>query len=174
VRAKSDWYWAIGANSQVASALGSSDTEAEDDHELVAALYCLAVAHQLVGSAKDGSRAVLLGDRAGVYATPAAVDHTWVDSVGQVGVLARTLKAREGRSDEQLVRLAKAVDVGVLDAEEQPLGVSTDTSTDTGDELDLYLQDNGGVWAKIARRHGFRGQHLSGDHPVLIRVRLKS
>jgi hypothetical protein len=69
VRAKSDWYWALGGRTAVASAL-SVECQAERDHERVAALTCLSLAAQLAGEARDGTRAIAIGDPQGIYVVP--------------------------------------------------------------------------------------------------------
>jgi hypothetical protein len=148
VRAKSDWYWAIGANDHVARALGAPSVAAEDDHELVAALYCLAVAHQLAGCAGDGTRSAAIGDGHGVYAIPASIDESWVPAIERVGIAGGRLVPAKGSYDSRLIEGAKLVEVVSANAPEEPQATLVDTSVDIGDELDLYLNDNGGVWTK--------------------------
>jgi hypothetical protein len=81
IGAKSDWYWRNGAGRQVARALALGDACAqiahETDHELCAALTCLALAHQFANCACDRSGAIALGDENGIYLLPAEIDRTW-------------------------------------------------------------------------------------------------
>ncbi len=90
VRAKSDWYWRIGAGQCIADALGCSAAAGELDHERVAALTCLALAKQLVSACVDGSTAIALGDESGIYLASARHDSSWSADLPPVGVRAGT------------------------------------------------------------------------------------
>jgi hypothetical protein len=77
IRAKSDWYWRCGANRVIASALGSTVSADETNHDLIAALTCLPVGMQLSGHAADGSKAMAIGDSTGTYAVPVKCHPAW-------------------------------------------------------------------------------------------------
>lgn len=81
VRAKSDWYWSLGAGRRIADILSAPSVSLERDHERVAGLYCLSVAVALSGRGSATSGAVTAGDRDGIYALPDRVDSSWARDV---------------------------------------------------------------------------------------------
>ena len=80
-RRKSDWYWTKGGATQVAAALGAPKVASARDHDVVAALTCLALAAQLAGTSANGIGAQAIGNPAvplnGVYVISASVGHGW-------------------------------------------------------------------------------------------------
>jgi len=137
IRAKSDWYWQLGASRWIAEeALFCPSVAAETDHERIAGLYCLAVAKLL---SINPSNVVAVGTDDGVYVIPSAVDQSWKDGLNRVGIV----RGRLAPGDH-----TKYVD----SVSSQPIAVANlptiDDSDDAekGDETDLVLSDNGGIW----------------------------
>jgi hypothetical protein len=80
-RAKSDFYWALGANARIAKALACQALEGVEDHEHEAALYALAVAssilHPRQGVAETFWIGKQTGQRAGVYHLLGPIHQSW-------------------------------------------------------------------------------------------------
>ncbi|MCC6812158.1 MAG: hypothetical protein IT381_32355 [Deltaproteobacteria bacterium] len=145
VRAKSDWYWAIGGNAFVADVLGSKEVKEETDHELVAGLYCLAVAQQLAMQAKNKTRAMVLGDEHGGYVVSSMVAQSWFKAVQAVGVIfGQPVCGDDSHYREPLVTRADSVPITFVG---KPDDAEGDPSIDRGDFLDLYICDSGGIYA---------------------------
>jgi hypothetical protein len=85
IRAKSDWYWRLGAGQYVAQLLDDASIAAEVNHERVAGLFALALAWAMAHDA--GGSVAALGDANGVYVVPSDIDETWREDVGRVGVV---------------------------------------------------------------------------------------
>lgn len=85
IRAKSDWYWRLGAGQYVAQLLDDASIAAEVNHERVAGLFALALAWAMAHDA--GGSVAALGDANGVYVVPSEIDETWREDVGRVGVV---------------------------------------------------------------------------------------
>ena len=147
IRAKSDFYWRVGANLICSSILDSAEIAAERNHENVAGLYCLAVA-----SAISTGSAVSCGDEAnGAYIFPSEVHSDWRVDLQQAGAISghlETLPIPEPVDLHNWFRAIPAfspieVDVGTNDQDR-------DGATDCVDVEDnkncLLLCDNGGVW----------------------------
>lgn len=62
--AMSQVYWLRGGGRRVANALGAADAALEDNHDLRAGLYALAVAAPFSGDAADGSLPTVVNDSA--------------------------------------------------------------------------------------------------------------
>ena len=150
IAAKSDWYWRNGAGRQAARALATGNARdvisKETDHELCAALTCLALAHQFGDSACDGSKVVALGDDAGIYLLPADIDQTWEAGFyplffGQAnfGDHASQCSDMWGMVSGQ-IELKPPSNKAVPEIEQCELAKS--------DCCTLILADNGGVWEK--------------------------
>jgi SAM-dependent methyltransferase len=85
INAKSDWYWRCGANTQVATILGTEAICHETNHELRAGLYCLAVAKMLETSrGTEASDAVAIGFEDGVYAVSRRIHNDWEEATTRV------------------------------------------------------------------------------------------
>jgi hypothetical protein len=150
ITAKSDWYWRNGAGRQVARALATGAAcdviGKETDHELCAALTCLALAHQFVERSSDGSGAIAIGDDAGIYLLPANIDQTWgtgFPSVRRGQVNCEDHMAQCSSSWGKLpgqVTPSELRNQATLKNEECELG--------KGDCCTLILADNGGAWEK--------------------------
>lgn len=149
IAAKSDWYWRNGAGRQVARALSTGVTREviakETDHELCAALTCLALAHQFGDCACDGSKVVALGDDDGIYLLPADIDETWETDFppllfGDVKFTDHTAQCSGawGSVSGQITREALNDAVPLPDQFELA----------KGDCCILILADNGGAWEK--------------------------
>lgn len=87
IRAKSDWYWHLGAGAYTARVLGNASIATEKNHERRAALFTLALASALVNKVGCGNAVVALGDADGVYAVPSDIHETWAADVRRVGVM---------------------------------------------------------------------------------------
>jgi len=85
VRAKSDWYWRLGAAAIAAEILEAPSIREERHHERVAGLWCLALARQLEKGTESGAGIALLGDADGTYLV-GDVDPSWIADVERVGV----------------------------------------------------------------------------------------
>ncbi|MCK5690492.1 hypothetical protein KAI87_14530 [Myxococcota bacterium] len=134
IRAKSDWYWAQGAGAKAAAILGEPSVETETHHERVAALFCLALASEL-----SNSESVAIGDDAGVYVVPTMLDKSWQADVERVGVAWGEPRYEAG---ESFIEGAQ-VPVECLDLE--PEASPEDTERLDGDEVELILNDSGGI-----------------------------
>jgi len=141
VRAKTDWYWRIGAGQSIAEALGCSAVASELDHERVAALTCLALAKQLVGASVDGSRAIALGDENGIYLASAQHDRSWSEDLLPVGL--RSGAPAPGSRSAIATREFRQMEIATP-AEYDGL----DADSDRGDDVDLLLCDAGGAWVQ--------------------------
>ncbi len=162
VTAKSDWYWRNGAGHSIASALASGsareEIKNETDHELCAALVCLALAHQFTGTAVDGTTSIALGDRAGVYLLPGNIDQSWEQGFpghchGEPVYVAHSASrhvfwgkahvpvARERDFGGGTPRRLAQTEASSRPPEERPPQPGSDL-------LSLMLSDSGSVWAK--------------------------
>jgi hypothetical protein len=86
VRAKSDYYWYLGARGIAAELLAAPWVSGERHHERVAGLFCLALARALAGDAPAGPDVVAIGNQDGVYLSLARIDRTWQQDVEAVSV----------------------------------------------------------------------------------------
>jgi len=137
LRAKSDWYWHLGAGAHAARVLGDPSIAGERNHERVAGLFSLALALALADDAADGSSVVALGDSKGIYLAPANIDKTWEADVRRVGVHhgQATFGAQE---TVPLVRQEEANELAVA-------GTSVGLSAGDADVVTVVLNDNGGL-----------------------------
>jgi hypothetical protein len=136
VRAKSDWYWACGANVAVARVLGTQEVAKEKDHERVAALLCLAVASEI-----EAGRAVALGDKDGIYAVPHRLAEGWRSTLQQVGGQGTALY--EHMPERAGMGRCLSVEVEVLAA---PVpGCEEEPELGKGDLVELVIADSGGL-----------------------------
>lgn len=140
IRAKSDWYWHLGASELAASMLGDPRVTLRRQHEETAALFCLALAVALGGDSRDGSGVVAIGDAQGTYLLPARIHDSWRDPVQEVGLF-------EGEFTGS--------GVGALNTSEAALQLPfvdvADSRSEVHDEHDtslaMMLTDNGGLHA---------------------------
>ncbi len=147
VRAKSDFYWHVGASNLAAGMLGEPAVINERHHEHVAALWCLALAHSFAGAARDAGTVIALGHDGAVYLVPSTIDESWRDDVERVGVAwgRPTYAARAVRADltEVPILLGNASDDSAEAGEDdEALRIEHD-----GGPMMLLLTDNGGVHA---------------------------
>ena len=151
VRAKSDWYWQLGAGRWVSNeALGCPAAAEEGDHERVAGLYCVAVAG-LLATAPD--RVVSIGHADGVYVIPAAVDRGWETDLSGL-VWRGTLSPADHSSFAAVVSAATPATVN---APFEPVAADEPDEVEKGDSAYLILNDAGGVWRKHNNwLHGLR------------------
>lgn len=144
VKAKSDWYWQVGACRWIAEeALCCPSVVRETHHERIAGLYCLAVAKLL---SADPGRVVAVGADDGVYVIPAAVDQSWKVGLNRVGILRGTL-APADHTGFLLATNVPAVTVANIAVGDDVVNGDGDES-EKGDETDLILNDPGGIWVK--------------------------
>jgi hypothetical protein len=159
VRAKSDWYWQIGAGAWIADQVfgGCEDIRTERDHERVAGLYCLAVAEQI---RMDPRRVVTCGSPDGVYVFLSAVHPGWQPEnfpgvvSGQV-TSPPALEAAAPHCEPEVFEFVlhpsglHAPSTGG----QQPGVVSSaaEPGDDEDDGLVLVLQDPGGIWTQHNR-----------------------
>jgi hypothetical protein len=142
VRAKSDWYWQLGAGRWVAEeALRCPAVARETHHERVAGLYCLAVANLLAAATPH---VAAVGGDDGVYVIPSVIDRGWEADVERVGVRAGVL---EPQDQSAFVTAGAASSVAVSNALPASEPDETDAA-ENGDAAVLILTDNGGVWTK--------------------------
>ena len=162
VRAKSDWYWALGVDQQVSEMLSIPELKQERDHERVAGIFCLALATQLADTTGRDCTAVAIGDKEGIYVVSRHLAAGWEQDVARVGIASG--------SPRFVVRECPAESVTQTpEVSEQRLGtVSTNEGMpeefdvyEKGDvELPLWLCDGGGVW----ERHN---DWLAGNEPMI-------
>ena len=94
-KAKSDFYWEDRrAGHRVEAVIGIPGIGRVSDHEYRAALYSLAVAIQIAGSAADRSEAIAIGkakltEDAAIYVLLGPVDSWWGAAVSEVGIVTR-------------------------------------------------------------------------------------
>ncbi len=142
IRAKSDWYWLLGAGSYTAGILENSDIATEANHERVAGLFTLALAVQVAAGATGGT--VALGDNTGIYLVPARIHASWQEDVENVGV-------HDGNAtfhnDDITIELHSTPVVNASprvvphqDADDAEEGLIT-----KGDVVDISLNDNAGL-----------------------------
>jgi len=162
VRAKSDWYWALGVNQQVSEILAIPELKHERDHERVAGVFCLALAAQLADTTGHDGAAVAIGDKEGIYVVSRQLAAGWERDVERVGIASGSPRfvARKCAAENmtQTPRIP-----------EQRLG-PIPTNEGTSDELEIYekgdvelplwLCDGGGVW----ERHN---DWLAGNEPMM-------
>lgn len=206
IRAKSDWYWELGAKSIVADQLACDAIRDETNHERIAGLTCLALASQL---ARRESLAI--GDNDGIYVIHNTVDTTWLGVVELLGVVSGIPQYIQGHAEievpPQPILVAEEVAENQADYDVKLAG--------DGGEFVLFLNDNGGVWERhnewlagmldegiimaidngqsitltragragqwtscptpldLARARHVNEQHLSGDTPCEIPVRVE-
>lgn len=86
IRAKSDWYWHSYGRSYCIDTLGPS-IGAENHHERVAAVFCLALASRLAGSHASSLGVVAAGSCAGVFVIPREIDISWRPDVERIGIV---------------------------------------------------------------------------------------
>jgi hypothetical protein len=150
IAAKSDWYWRNGAGRQVACALATGSARdvisKRTDHELCAALTCLALAHQFGDKACDGSGVVALGDDTGIYLLPANIDQTWKTGFPSLRFGRAKFEDHATQCSITWGRLPRQV------APEEPLSKVVPQAEQCelakGDCCTLILADNGGAWEK--------------------------
>lgn len=148
-RAKSDWYWRIGARERIAKALHSTQVENETHHERVAALYCLAVAGALAHHLKEPPKVAAIGGDDGVYVILPDVHGEWEAPLRNVGIQGGDLHPREFS-----VQTPEVVPVNLLptptpdEPTEDPEFSGADDLEFKGDRQKLVLTDNGGFWQK--------------------------
>ena len=163
-RAKSDWYWRIGARERVADAL-QAQVNLETHHERVAGLYCLAIAENLARHLESPLPTVAaVGGDDGVYVIMSDVAANWEVPVRDIGVRSGGLRPQAAFSSE----LPQVYPVRILtpamsdkrssvdDLDKHPIpGLEPETvrvvndSDDMefkGDRQLLVLSDNGGIW----------------------------
>jgi hypothetical protein len=142
IRAKSDWYWRLGAGSYAARVLGVPTIADERNHERVAGLFALALATAMADD-PDDSAVVALGDENGVYVVSSDIDETWAADVRRVGVASGTPRFGRGVVGVPPSTGAAVREVQVLDV----AGLSDDKSIpiDSLDSVTVVLNDNGGL-----------------------------
>jgi hypothetical protein len=143
-RAKSDWYWHIGAARRVAELLQSREVAQETHHERVAALYCLAVAERLGCQLRGEGGVAAVGDTSGVYVIPAAVASDWLPPLREVGLFRGEL-APQQTFTARVVAVSEVAPVTVSGDSDAGPPEASDTA-DKGDDQLLVLTDNGGFW----------------------------
>ena len=112
------------------------------DHELCAALTCLALAHQFSNSASDGSKAIALGDGDGIYLLPADIDESWGRAF-----ICRSTDANFGNRSQSANAL-ETVSVHVPELPRNEAISDAEYELRNGDCCTLILSDSGGVWQK--------------------------
>jgi hypothetical protein len=150
ITAKSDWYWRNGAGRQVALALATGTAcdviSKETNHELCAALTCLALAHQFGGRSSDCSGSVALGDDAGIYLLPANIDQTWERGFPSVRFGQVTCKDHTEHCSSTWGKLPGQITSRESSSELIPENEQCELVK--GDCCTLILADNGGAWEK--------------------------
>lgn len=144
VRAKSDWYWIIGAGSASEQILGGAGIRIERDHERRAGLFCLAMAAKIARN-----EAVAIGNKStGIYAAPHRLHRDWKKVIEQM-LMVGAEPAYESPwpidswPDELKSRgLICRPEIALATVDEEP----RDEVLEKGDEVDLWLTDNAGVW----------------------------
>lgn len=144
IRAKSDWYWQLGAGRWVAEELGCPAVATLLHHELVAGLYCLAVARRLSAHLPDAPAVAAVGSPDGVYVIPSVVDRGWQDGLRGVGVHAGALRPQ----DQARFVAAPSTPPMVVANPSPDAGMEGDDpdEAEKGDAATLILTDNGGIW----------------------------
>jgi hypothetical protein len=148
IRAKSDFYWRIGANMVCGDILRSTSVAAERNHENVAGLYCLAVA-----SALSAGNAISFGDKqAGVYVFPNTINVDWHADLAKVGIVSGSVQSLQTRAQDidfdswcPTVVLPKKSTEAPITLEASNDQFNEDLSIDDNNEI-LLLCDNGSVW----------------------------
>jgi len=152
VRAKSDWYWQLGAGQWIAQqALDCKSVGRETNHERVAGLYCLAVAKLLSEAPQN---VVAVGADDGVYVIPAVVDNSWENGLNRIGILRGTLAPTDQK------QYALAMSFPPVAVENSPTCDESDDA-EKGDETILILNDDGGVWVQ-------HNDWLEGLEPIVV------
>ncbi len=144
VRAKSDWYWQLGAGRWVAEEMACPAVTPETHHERVAGLYCLAVARRLSAHRQEVPTVAAVGGPNGVYVVPSVVDHGWEDGLRRVGVHAGDLLPQDQARFVAALRTPPAV-AASGPSETGTQGIDSDAA-EKGDAATLILTDNGGIW----------------------------
>ncbi len=149
IRAKSDFYWRAGANVVCSHLLENTQIADERNHENVAGLYCLAVAHSLAAG-----EVISVGDvKSGVYVFPNEVSPNWHSDLENVGIsfgaASSPAAAVDRISFDSWNRETDCVSENTLVEEDtlEAVGVCEDLVCE-GDREMLVLADNGGVWEK--------------------------
>jgi hypothetical protein len=153
VTAKSDWYWRIGAGRQVARSLATGKAFEEirntTDHELCAALTCLALAHQFSDNACDGSKAIAIGDCDGIYLLPADLDQSWEQGFCPLSHGRATFGDHASQLGNAMENSPVQNDPILEGAQSNhPVPDPEQCELANGDCCTLVLADNGGVWEK--------------------------
>ncbi len=144
VNAKSDWYWQIGVADRAAAVVGSAQVSRERNHERVAGLFCLMLAQMMRQSSGDVCPEVIaLGNNDGIYAVPRELGAGWENDVTRVGINLDNAGC-ELRFPNQA---SASIAVAVLTSDHSEAAFDALDSTG-GDELQLFLCDNGSVWSK--------------------------
>jgi hypothetical protein len=153
IAAKSDWYWRNGAGRQVARALTTGAARdvigKETDHELCAALTCLALAHQFGHRSCDGSSVVALGDDAGIYLLPAKVDQTWKTGFPSLRFGQAEFEDHTPQCSSTWGKLPGKIAREALPNEAVPETEQCELAK--GDCCTLVLADNGGAWCEFRK-----------------------
>jgi len=165
-RAKSDWYWRIGAREGVADAL-QVQVDLETHHERVAGLYCLAIAEALARHRESPLPVVAaVGSDDGVYVILSNVAASWEVPLRGIGVKAGQLRPQAAFA----CKLPRIYPVRVLtpstadeassvcDTAMHPIpgparktaqaARDTDALEFNSDRQLMVLSDNGGIWEK--------------------------
>jgi hypothetical protein len=146
VRAKSDWYWQLGAGRWVAEEMACPTVASQTHHERVAGLYCLAVARRMSAHRPEVPTVAAVGGPDGVYVVPSVVDRGWEHGLRRVGVHAGALLPQDQARFVAALRERPAVA-----ASGPPNTGSQEIDSDAvekGDVATLILNDNGGIWEK--------------------------
>jgi hypothetical protein len=144
VRAKSDWYWQLGAGRWVAEEMACPAVASETHHERVAGLYCLAVATRLSAHQSEVPTVAAVGGPDGVYVVPSVVDRGWVHGLRRVGVHAgQLLPQDQARFVTAARKLPAVASSGPTDTGSQEIDSD---EAEKGDAATLILNDNGGIW----------------------------
>lgn len=144
VNAKSDWYWQIGVADRAAAVVGSAQVSRERNHERVAGLFCLMLAQMMrQSSGAVCPEVIALGNNDGVYAVPRELGAGWENDVKRVGINLDNASCALRFSNQATA----AVAVAVLASDRAEAAYEVLDSTG-GDELQLFLCDNGSVWEK--------------------------
>lgn len=144
VNAKSDWYWQIGVANRAAAVVGSAQVSRERNHERVAGLFCLMLAQMMrQSSGAVCPEVIALGDNDGVYAMPRELGAGWENDVTRVGInLDNAGCVLRFPNQAAAAGVVAALVSDHADADNEAL------DSTGGDEVQLFLCDNGSVWEK--------------------------
>jgi len=169
IRAKSDWYWRLGAGKVVAEKAfdGNVMIANEVNHERVAGLYCLAVANAI---GHHPASVLICGTKEGNYVFLDHTDESWAADVEGTKAyrdpIARNPSCAVGPTAASPLRTAVGVDPAAeLVRHDDRQSECFEDDFDDFEDTVLVLADNGGVW----ERHN---DWLNGHEEIITLVTL--